>query len=170
MRLGILIILFLLSTVVYSRHPVHFSVINMELKKDSMYIDYSIRVFQDDYISLVSQLYSDVLHNAPQNEIIVFDTTIIEKYFIKSFLLKLDDVSVSPRYISQRVTETDVWFNFRIKINQIPDIIAIKNRIFVDIFTDQTNLVIFSFDNYEKGLTFDAQTSEQLFSLKNILL
>ena len=90
------ILLFVSSTFIYARHPIHFYVANLELDKNSMNEEY--------------------LYN-------------------------------------------------KISIPTIPDTLLIKQ----DLCNDLTNLLIFSCGNNEKGLTFDAQKTEQLFDLKNIL-
>ena len=94
------ILLFVSSTFIYARHPVHFSVVNLELDKNS---------------------------------------------------------------------RNDEYLYHTISIPTIPNTLLIKKLILPDLFIDQTNLLIFSCGNNEKGLTFDAQKTEQLFDLKNIL-
>jgi hypothetical protein len=44
----------------------------------------------------------------------------------------------------------------------------IQNKIFVDLFRDQINLLILACNSKESGFTFDFQNTEQLISLKNI--
>ena len=66
-------------------------------------------------------------------------------------------------------SRNDEYLYHTISIPTIPNTLLIKKLILPDLFIDQTNLLIFSCGNNEKGLTFDAQKTEQLFDLKNIL-
>lgn len=154
------------AAIVFGKHPVGFSVINMELKSDSLFIDYSIRIFKDDYFSLIDLLYYDALHSKEPSAIT--DTAIIEKYFTDNFFLETDEGIVSPAYLGSQSLENDLWLYFRIKLNKLPAEVFITNKIFNDISEDQLNLLIISCGEKEKGLTFDTKTTRQLFSFKNI--
>lgn len=168
MRKVFLITIVFISSAVFGRHPVHFSFINMEFDKDSMTIEYSIKLFQDDYLNLLEFIYHDALHNAKTNDI-VLDTTLVEKYFQNSVIIKADDTILAAEFKHKVYSETEANLYFKVKLNFIPDILSIENKILLELFTDQANLVIFSCGNSEKGLTFNGQTTKQLFALKDIL-
>ena len=46
----------------FARHPVHLSITNMEFDADSLKVNYSIRLFQEDVFTLFDYLSHEELH------------------------------------------------------------------------------------------------------------
>jgi hypothetical protein len=152
-----------------AKHPVHFSVINLELDETTMQLDYTIRILQEDYVYLLSLIYDTQFHQNNGIELVTFDSTLISKYFDSAFKISEHNRNFKSEFVGQKTDVYDVWISFSIKLEILPENLTINNQIMLDVFLDQTNLVIFSYLNKEKGLTFDAQNTKQLITIKNIL-
>lgn len=147
----------------YAKHPLHFSVVNMTLEEDSLKINFSVRLFQEDIITLLGILNHQAMH---RNQ--ALDSTAVSNYIKKSILVDADQQKTKAILKHEKSDELEYWLFYEIKLSKIPDEITIQNRILLDVFLDQQNLVIFSFKNKEKGLTFDQQNQKQPIVLKSI--
>ncbi|MBN1117599.1 MAG: hypothetical protein JXA77_10360 [Bacteroidales bacterium] len=144
-------------------HPLHLSVTNMNLDNTNLEIDYSIRLFQDDLASLVGMLYHEALHKN-----ITPDSTIIVNYFKQTLKLSTNSTELRPELVKIESNELEYWLYFKAKLSALPDTLCIENTILTDLYSDQQNLLIFSYRSKEKGLTFDQKTVKQPISLNSI--
>ncbi len=168
MKLYFYIIFLFLIVGKLTAHPVHLSVVNMEYHKEERSIDYSIRFFKDDYNYLIYGIYHDENASATSDTTIKMDKILASGYFNKRFIISIDGVPVKPEFTGIKDYESDVWMFFSIKLSQIPESINIQNKIFLETYRDQINLLILTCGSNENGFTFDYQNTEQLISLKNI--
>ncbi len=140
----------------------------MELNENDSTLNYSIRLFQDDFVQLIGTLVHEELHKGRAEEEAYADTTLIPTYFSKAFKLNCDNVLLKANLLKQDYQEEEVWLYYSVKIDSIPESILIENKIFSDLFSDQVNMLIFSYRNKEKGLTFDTKNTKQRIALNNI--
>jgi hypothetical protein len=168
MKLQILAVLLCVSSIGFGRHPGHLSVVNMEMNKDSMSIDYSIRIFHEDYNYLIYGIYHDEEAASRSDSTINMNKLIVSDYIQKRFLITLDGMLVNPEFEEVKTIDEDVWLYFSLKLERMPESMLIQNKIFVDLFRDQINLLILACNSKENGFTFDFKNTEQLISLKNI--
>jgi hypothetical protein len=147
----------------YAKHPLHLSVVNMTLEEDSLKINFSVRLFQEDIITLLGILNHEAMH---KNQIL--DSTAVSNYIKNAIRVDVDQQKTKAILKHEKSDEVEYWLFYEIKLNKIPNEITIHDKILLDIFLDQQNLVIFSFKNKEKGLTFDQQNQKQPIVLKSI--
>lgn len=151
----------------WGMHPTHMSVVNMDLYPDSLQIKYTIRLFQDDVNLLISSLYHKELFHSSENFDLSANTSKIENYFTEHFKIKLNNISLKPILISKENKETDYCLQYIVELTEIPDSICVENSILLDFFSDQTNLLILSYKNKEKGITFNNIIQSQYINLNN---
>jgi hypothetical protein len=146
-------------------HPTHMSVVNMELNPEKKQINYSIRLFQDDINYLITSLYHEELFHSNEEFDFSKNTYKLENYFISSLVIRADELILKPQLIKQDINEFEYWLYFSIDLENIPNSLEISNRILTDFYKDQINLLIFSYNEKEKGLTFNANFTTQTISL-----
>lgn len=168
MRILLSILLIFILTGKVLAHPSHMSVINMEIQEKEMQIDFSIRLFQEDYNYLVTGIYHDELAASKIDSTIDLNRIIVNQYIEKCLTFSIDGEITEPTFKKLKYEETDVWLYFSIKLDKIPESIGVQNKIFLDLYSDQINLLILAYRSNEVGFTFDNQNSEQLISLKSI--
>lgn len=159
--------LLLLPAVGHAIHPTHMSVTNISIDSTKTKITYSIRLFQDDMNHLIEAIYHEELFHSNEPFDLKNNTSKIDKYFTNAFQIYQGNKILSSQITDRQTDEHDYQLNFEITLNdKIENIIKIKNRILLDIYSDQTNLVIISFNNTEKGISFDMQNQEQTITLE----
>jgi hypothetical protein len=136
----------------------------MEINEESRKVEYSVRLFQEDLVILLSLLHHEAIHKNQQ-----LDSNAISKYITQSFSVLENGEKYQSVLIREEGNELEYWLYYEIHLKEIPREIVLENKILVNIYADQKNLVIFSYKNKEKGLTFDHQTQKQPIILENVL-
>lgn len=162
----IYIILFLSHFWSYN-HPVHVSVTNVTYQPDSSAFTISIKLFRDDFEANLYHLYGtrlNFLTGTESNE----TKTIIEKYINTNFWLianKQQDSKQNLKYKKKKANQESIWLYFEYKLDEPLHNIDIHNSLMNDFFYDQTNLLIFSYGDMEKGYAFNYDTVSAEISL-----
>jgi hypothetical protein len=161
-------ILVLFSLNSFALHPTHVSIVNMDIQRDKMLIDYSFHIFLDDYNYLLYGVFHDELAAARSDSTINMNNIIVKNYIERNFQIIIDGKNRDSDFKGIKMEDNDVWFYFQVKLVQIPDTIGISNKLFLGLYRDQINLLILSDGSDENGFTFDFNNTEQRFALKNI--
>jgi hypothetical protein len=156
--LGFLLIFFVES----SAHPVHVSVSNLEFTEKDPVV--AIKLFKDDlqlaiYHNYAVEIPLDEIGNDSHNDIIL-------KYLSDKFIIKLNkNKKLRLEYENSEVNDEAIWLYF--KAEKLPDLnkVTILNSIFLDIYYDQTNLLIMNYSGKQKGYKFDLKVTEMEISL-----
>jgi hypothetical protein len=162
---GILVVFSLNS---FAAHPSHVSIVNMDVQRDKMLIDYSFHINLDDYNYLLYGVFHDELAEARSDSTINMNNIIVRNYIERNFQITIDGKVPEPDFKGIKMEANDVWFYFQVKLAQIPDTIGISNKLFLGLYRDQINLLILADGSDENGFTFDFNNTEQRFALKNI--
>jgi hypothetical protein len=163
MRSALFILALSINIGLFANHPLHFSVVNINLDKDSRTLSYSVRLFQEDLIVLIGMLNHEALHKNQE-----LDSNAVHAYISGAFQIFSNEKQVVCDLMKKESSELEYWLYYETILPNIPEMITIQNRIFLELFQDQQNLVIFSFKNKEKGLTFSAQIQKQPIALDSI--
>lgn len=138
-----------------SAHPVHVSVTNMDMKPDSACIDFSIRLFYDDFQMLINHSYDTELDFASRNLLTSGEQEAILDYLGKSFQLITDQEEVLvAEYLGWKKEDQSVSFLFRVYIGTELEGLNIRNTLMLDLFEDQSNLVIMKGRKNQSGWEF----------------
>ena len=135
-------------------HPVHVSIVNAELKNERKSIDLSFKVFTSDLELAIYHNYAAALNLGKPNE---NPEAIkhIDKYFSGAFSIKINN-NIQPKlvYVRKEINEDAVWLYFEIPFKDKIKSLVISNLLLMDIYADQTNLLIMTIDGKEKGYRF----------------
>ncbi|MBN1951576.1 MAG: hypothetical protein JW801_10260 [Bacteroidales bacterium] len=143
-------------------HPVHISVTNMEIQADSGFVDYSIRLFYEDFQSLINYSYNTQLDFSGRNRLTTKEQEAILDYLGKSFqILTEDEMLLMAEFKGWKMEDQSVSFLFRTSFDPGLNGIQIKNIILLDIFNDQTNLVIIQGKEGQNGWEFSKRKTSQ---------
>jgi len=144
-------------------HPIHVSVCNIDFRQTENTV--VIKLFKDDFaLALKNNFQVDILMDAADEN---KNSEVISKYVNsclklevnKNKILKLD-------YKTSEINEEAIWVYFRMeKINDVTSL-KIKNTLMVDLWDDQTNLVIISHNEKEDGYRFNRRDIEFEIDLK----
>ena len=142
-------------------HPVHVSIINMEYFNEEQKIEYSIKVFKDDFQLLFFHLNEKNI-DFNKSEEIDKNLQLIKSYFNKNLQISVNKKLIQQNYQKYTITDDAVWFFFDSSIKY--EIISVKliNTVLLDLYFDQKNLLIFKAKDFENGYRFDIKNKEHL--------
>ena len=138
-------------------HPVHVSIANLEFTETDTVI--TIKLFKDDlqlavYHNYAVEIPLDKIGDETYMEFIL--TYIREKFSItynNNEKLRID-------FVSSETNEEAIWLYFIPEGLPSASNIYVFNSIFLDIYFDQTNLLIFNHNGNQKGYRFDMAVTE----------
>jgi len=136
-------------------HPVHVSILNAELTTGKTSIDLSFKAFTSDIELAIAHNYSVALNLGKANEnpdAIHY----INKYFAEVFSIKINN-KLQPKLVfsKKEIKEDAVWFYFKVPFSDKIKALEISNLLLLDIYEDQTNLLIMAIDGKESGYRFN---------------
>ena len=134
-------------------HPLHFSVTNIEYNKNNKSFDISLKIFTDDLENAINKNYGKKL-NLSQDDKNNDTNKLIKKYINNNFSIIVDDKKMNEKnfvFKDVKFNENSTWIYYEYKKIKKIKTVSIKNSILMDIFNDQTNLIIFKYLDCQKG-------------------
>jgi hypothetical protein len=136
-------------------HPVHVSVVNFEYVSQKKSASISVKVFPDDFELAFNHNYNIHL-NLGKEDIHPEWQKYLTTYFSKMFLLKVNNKTSIPLvFDNYEVQDDGIMLHFNATINNKIKSIQIENALLLDVFENQTNLVILNIDGKEKGYSLN---------------
>lgn len=154
----------ILIYLVFNLHPVHVSITNMEYFKDKQKIEYSVKVFKDDFQLLFFHLNERKIDFNKREEVDK-NLNLIQAYFNKNLEIIVNKDTIEQNLVKYSITNDAVWFYFDSSIKQKIVSIKLINTVLLDLYFDQKNLLIFKATDFESGYRFDIQNKEHLIEL-----
>ena len=150
-------------------HPVHVSYTSIDIQCENGEISIVHKFFTDDLKLLFYHYYERELPFDPAKDLSASEVDLISRHLFGSFALKEeDDKTVNFNFVRKEQNEESIWLYFNGKFDGgIPDTIVLTNTLLLDVFEDQTNLLILTAGSDEKGYRFDYRTREMRIELKN---
>jgi len=137
-------------------HPVHVGIVNMEYNTDSGVFELSFKIFRDDFQQAMNKKITPGIDLSERNSTIDNQKqNKINQYIADNFKLFSNGKEMDgPVFDSLRITDDAVWLYYRIKFPDSVQKISILNSVLMDIYPDQTNLLILNYRGKEDGYQF----------------
>ncbi len=143
-------------------HPVHVSVANLEWVQDESKFTVSFKLFKDDFQHIINSTYNtniDLFATDAEKQAMEVSAH-IAAYVNKHFILDIKDkplVVHKPEKI--KINDDSIWLYFSLSYpgKNIPENAIIKNSLMMDLFDDQTNLLILATPEGERGFRFNTK-------------
>lgn len=152
MNLCICYIFSCLASLTTGFHPVHVSILNVEFTTGKPTIDLAFKMFTSDIELAIGHNYNVALNLGKPNES-PETVNYLNKYFSGTVEVKLNN-NYKPNLVFKKkeFNEDAVWLHFTISPDKrkVTDI-DIRDLLLMDIYEDQTNLVIISVNGKESG-------------------
>lgn len=146
-KLKILFYFFLLSTSLIA-HPLHFSMTNVEYDEEKKGFNISMKLFTDDFQNALIHKFGENISVTNFDEI----TNYINDYVNAGFKVLINEEKVSKlAYISYKKHEDAVWINFFLKVDTKIKKVEIENKILMELYENQSNLLIFYYNEVQEG-------------------
>ena len=162
MKRALLFFLFVFISFFAIAHPVHVSVCNLEIENKRLIL--AVKIFSDDFQLALQHNYGALIEleklTAPENK------AVIDKYInaaLQIYLNKKEPLRLS--YSNTEMNEEAIWLFYSIDTDKIKKLV-IQNKLLLDIYLDQTNLVIINYDGKQNGYRFNAKHFEKTIDLK----
>lgn len=151
-----------------SLHPVHVSFTNVELDTADHEISVSHKFFTDDFIMLFSHLFEKEIFPRHGKAFGNAEIELINHYMRYRFNLIAGNDTIPLLYNGKDQDEESVWIRYSGKLD-VPhaDSITIENMLLLDLYMDQTNLLIFNIADQEKGYAFNFDKRRWTMALKD---
>ncbi|UCH13374.1 MAG: hypothetical protein JSV22_09680 [Bacteroidales bacterium] len=160
------LILILLTSARIYLHPVHVSITNIDINSELNTTEISCQFFADDFQSIVQYKQNTELVLVRNKELSQSNINAINDYIYSAFEIKINNKEkISLDFKSKKQDEALIWLYYegKIPINNITSI-TLVNELMLDLYEDQTNLVIVNIDGQQKGYTFSYR--KRVFNIK----
>jgi len=154
---------FLLLSTVCQAHPVHVSVVNLYIEDLTLKI--TVSTFVDDWETAYFHYYGKKTN--------LKDPEYLNSDWFNNYLAHSIKIHPSKESKAYKLIRDTVYFDqlsmkieMHAKLTESPKSLYIYNAILTDIFADQTNLLIFSYEKKERGIKFDFHTREKELNLR----
>ncbi|MBN2523853.1 MAG: hypothetical protein JXB24_11315 [Bacteroidales bacterium] len=147
-------------------HPVHVSVVNLDIQSDSNRIKYSVCLFFEDLQSLINFKYNTLLDFRHQSRMTFKEQQSILEYLNSSFILKNShNIPLNSEFKNWKIEDNLIWFFFCIE--EIAEIrkLTIENKLMLDLFMDQKNLLILNNNGKEEGYEFNKRNASYIVTI-----
>jgi hypothetical protein len=151
-----------------SYHPVHVSVTNIEYNKSTENFDIAIKIYQDDFERSIKNYYGVDLNLGKADQLSGYKE-FINKYISKNFRIIVNDKDKTDRKLvfkEFKINELAVWLYYEYKKVDKVKSITIKNTFLNDLYFDQSNLLIFTHQDFQKAIKFTNSFQTETWQVK----
>lgn len=153
----------------FSVHPVHVSYSNIDINPENGDFTLTFKFYTDDLKLLFIHLYEYEMILDPDEELSTKNVEMITTYLFNNFFIKeLNNQKIKYDYQRKEQNDESVWLHFKGKLPYTnPAKIIISNSLLLDLYFDQTNLLIIKWGELEKGYSCDYQIRDIVVERKN---
>ena len=157
MKLKVLVILALLIPVKVPAHPLHLSITNITYENGKLNI--RIKSFRDDWEVGYFHFHSKPIDfSVPENREIPWFNDYLYSHF--SITTGKESPPLTMETDSVSLEENAMTIEMHAMVPKSPNSLYIYNALLIDIYPDQSNLVIFVYENKETGIKFDVRKQD----------
>jgi len=134
------LILFIIGFQVFGSHPFYVSICEVDYKSETKSLEISLRIFTDDLESTLQDWGTEKPFLGESNEIAQADS-LLKKYILQVLNIEIDNKKQILNYLGKEVEQELTWIY--LEAQNIPDFeqITISNRLLLQSFPNQTNLI-----------------------------
>ncbi|HAF29443.1 MAG TPA: hypothetical protein DCG75_10390 [Bacteroidales bacterium] len=165
MNFGINSILIFFISVFNLLHPVHVTITNLDYYPNENKITMSFKVFESDFQLLFAHLYElKIDFDDPEN--INVNQYKINEYFSAHFKIG-NNPNHSLLFQNIKKEDDSIWFYYEALVDKEIKSFEISNTIFLDLYFDQKNMLIFNYNQHQKGYLFNLNQTKQIINLND---
>jgi hypothetical protein len=162
----------LLVTILFSwllaAHPVHVSITSLDIntEKDTIFI--SQKMYTDDFNLLFYHLYEKTVKPMPGKDFTQNELDLINGYMKDAFVVESGNSKLPLSFVRKEQDDESIWLYYTCPMP--PNIInglMLTNSLLLQLFEDQTNLVIITYKGADTGYTFNYNNWKSEIRLKN---
>jgi hypothetical protein len=148
-------------------HPVHYSVLNIEHMQNERQLALSFRLMHDDLKLLAFHRYGDRIDTNAVADTAASDAFITSYLNSMLFMVVNESDTLKINVLEKKKEGENLWLYTSVPVPEEITHFRISNYLLMDIFDEQTNLVIMQINGKEQSFRMDASNTEVEFTTGN---
>jgi len=145
-------------------HPVHISVVNMDLEEDGSLI-FSVKLFVDDFQEILNKKNNTSLEISKEMEIKNLEPYLTAYVFENLQIVSKQELQQKDYSFEKfELKDKEIWLYYKVKV-LVKEDLSINNSLMCDLYQDQTNLFILSYQGKDKAFSFNFKKRSNTFIL-----
>jgi hypothetical protein len=140
-------------------HPIHVSITNMEYFPEKQEIEFTTKIFKDDFQLLFIHLKELNIDFNNVDSIKKYQKE-IDNYISYHVEIEINQKKQNLELSGFKLNDEAIWLSYNLKIKNEIRSIKIINTLLLDLYFDQKNLLIFKFEDQEYAYQFNYKNSE----------
>ena len=137
-------------------HPIHVSVTNMDVDPQKKIILISQKMYTDDFSLLFYHLYEKNIKPQAEREFTQAEKDLVCGYMSVAFVIESGKQKLPLQYLRKEQKEESIWLYYSCSLpSGKMHNLMLTDAVLLDLFEDQTNLVIVNYMGNDKGYTFN---------------
>jgi hypothetical protein len=162
------LLLTILFSALLAAHPVHVSVTSLDIntEKDTIFI--SQKMYTEDFKLLFYHLYEKNINPRQNLDLSPDDLNLINGYMKDAFVVESGSTKLPLGFVRKDQDDESIWLYYTCPMpsNNINSLM-LTNSLLLQLFEDQTNLVIVTYKGADSGYTFNYDSWKSEIRLKN---
>lgn len=143
-------------------HPLHVSFTSIDIPKGKEEAALSFKFYTEDFSLLFYHLYEKNIQPVMDQEFSQDQLGVINGYLTKAFSLVSGQDTAALAFVRKEQNEENIWLYYQVDLPEnLQNSLILTNLLMLDLYEDQTNLVIVTHGKNEKGYTFDARNHRE---------
>ncbi|MFO7369452.1 MAG: DUF6702 family protein [Bacteroidales bacterium] len=159
-------ILSLLIAGMSAMHPLHITYTSIEIDRENDSISLSHKFFTDDFTLLFHHLFEKKVEPKMNQEFSTPELDLIKTYLSYRFILTSGTDTIPLHFQHKDQDDESLWLYFK---GRLPDnglkSLSVQNQLLLDLYEDQTNLVIIICGKEEKGFKFNSTDQRAVYEI-----
>ncbi|MBP8959696.1 MAG: hypothetical protein KBG40_04650 [Bacteroidales bacterium] len=154
----------LIISLLITFHPVHVTLLGIDYSSEKDIFNATLKVYYDDFILDYELLTGNkpIFNFSDNNQEV---RKLISIYLKEKIVLTADDKILNFTITGINLENNELTVKMEYKNNSSSLLFRIKNSILVDIYNDQSNLIIFRYGDFEEGVKLTSEKREYIFSI-----
>lgn len=162
------LLLSLVIAVLSVSHPLHITYTSIEVDQVNDSISLSHKFYTNDFTLLFHHLFEKQVEPKMNQEFSAPELDLVQTYLSYRFILVSGTDTIRLNYLHKDQDDENVWLYFkgRLPENNLKSL-SVRNQLLLDLYEDQTNLVIITCGKEERGFTFNIADQQAVFEIGN---
>jgi hypothetical protein len=146
-------------------HPVHVSLLNIDIEPVTGDIQVVFKLFSDDFERIILQKY-DVQLAITQKVDPGEKIEAVNRYIEESFEMMINGNRISDwKFVRNDLDDLAIWLHYESKYQDDIESISLKDEVMMDLFDDQTNLVIVTYGDKQNGYRLNNKKTSVIINI-----
>jgi len=149
----------------FTMHPVHVTLMSIEYNPEEEVFSAFLQVYFDDFLidyNYLEETVPDFNFSEGKDESI----RLLDKYLHSRIELKGGEKNLDFEITDAEISDNEMKIDLIFKPLINARVFTVRNTILTDIYNDQSNLLIFKYNDFEEGVKLTSDKTNHVFYLK----